>query len=105
MNITGYNMAAHPAGGSTALALEAAGGPNPCAGASQPAGAEKSGEVSRQFEAILLRQVLSESMKPLLEGGPSGQVYGYLLTDSLADTMSKGGGMGLAHILQAQLTK
>lgn len=97
-------MAAQVAGSSSA-ALEAAEGPKSCPGASQPAGAEKSGEVSRQFEAILLRQVLSESMKPLLEGGPSGQVYGYLLTDSLADTMSKGGGMGLAHILQAQLTK
>jgi len=66
---------------------------------------EKTAEVSRQFESILMRQFLSESMKPLLEGGPSGQVYGYLVTDSLAETMSKGGGLGLSHILQAQLTR
>lgn len=70
--------------------------------ASAPAGL---GEASRQFEAILLRQFLGESMKPLLEGGPSGQVYGYLLTDSLADSLSKGGGLGLASIIQAQLGK
>lgn len=72
---------------------------------SQASEAEKTADVARQFEAILMRQILSESMKPLLEGGASGQVYGYLVTDSLADTMSKGGGMGLSHILQAQLTK
>lgn len=66
---------------------------------------EKLGAASQQFEAILLRQFLSESMKPLLEGGPSGQVYGYLLTDTLADSMSKGGGMGLSSVIQAQLGK
>jgi len=62
-------------------------------------------EVARQFETILLRQVLSESMKPLLQDGPAGQVYGYFLTDSLADSVSRGGGLGLAHILQTQLEK
>ena len=60
-------------------------------------------KVSQQFESILLRQFLSESMKSLLEGGPSGQVYGYMLTDSLADSISKGGGLGLCSVLQAQL--
>lgn len=60
-------------------------------------------KVSQQFEGILLRQILSESMKSLLEGGPSGQVYGYLLTDSLAGSISQAGGLGLCSILQAQL--
>ncbi len=59
--------------------------------------------VSQQFESILLRQFLTESMKSLLEEGPSGQVYGYMLTDSLADSISKGGGLGLCSVLQAQL--
>ena len=66
---------------------------------------KKIAKVSRQFEAILLRQFLSESMKPLLQGGPSGQVYGYMLTDSLANEISEGGGLGLAHVIQAQLQK
>lgn len=62
-------------------------------------------EASQQFESILLRQFLNESMKGLLEGGPSGQVYGYLLTDSLANSMSQAGGLGLSSILQTQLGK
>lgn len=67
------------------------------------AGADKSAEVSRQFEAILMRQFIDESMKSLTEGGSGGQVYGYFITNSLADAMTKGGGFGLSHILQAQL--
>lgn len=75
--------------------------PIPAAPAAQPA--EDVKKVSQQFEGILLRQILSESMKSLLEGGPSGQVYGYLLTDSLAGSISQAGGLGLCSILQAQL--
>ena len=66
---------------------------------------KKIAKVAKQFEAILLRQFLGESMKPLLQDGPSGQVYGYLLTDSLANEISEGGGLGLAHVLQAQLSQ
>jgi Rod binding domain-containing protein len=65
----------------------------------------KIARVSRQFESILLRQFLGESMKPLLQGGPSGQVYGYMLTDNLANEISEGGGLGLAHVIQAQLSQ
>jgi len=65
--------------------------------------AEDVEKASRQFESILVRQFLSESMKPLLEGGPSGQVYGYLLTDSLAGSISEAGGLGFSSVLQAQL--
>ncbi len=71
-----------------------------------PGGAKQSEEArkaSQQFESILLRQFLAESMKSLLENGPSGQVYGYMLTDSLADSISKGGGLGLCSVIQAQL--
>ena len=72
----------------------------------KPANSQKPEEItkaSQQFESILIRQFLSESMKSLLENGPSGQVYGYMLTDSLADSISKGGGLGLCSVLQAQL--
>jgi len=70
-----------------------------------PADPAKIAKVSRQFESILLRQILGESMKPLLQAGPSGQVYGYMLTDALAQKISDAGGLGLAHVLQAQLSK
>ena len=66
---------------------------------------KKVAKVSRQFESILLRQFLGESMKPLLQSGPSGQVYGYMLTDALASKISDAGGLGLAHILQMQISQ
>ncbi len=72
----------------------------------QDAGSPKTAEAAKvpeQFESILLRQFLSESMKPLLQEGPAGQVYGYLLTDSLAASVASGGGLGLCSILHAQL--
>ena len=60
-------------------------------------------EVARQFEAILVRQMLSESMKPLLENGKAGQAYSYFLTDALAEGITKGGGLGLRSVLETQL--
>ena len=63
---------------------------------------DKSAQAARQFEAILVRQILSESMKNLTEGS-SGQIYGYFVTDSLANAVTKAGGIGLTSILQAQL--
>ena len=60
-------------------------------------------EVARQFEAILVRQMLSESMKSMLEHGKDGQVYGYYITEALADGITKGGGLGLRSILETQL--
>jgi peptidoglycan hydrolase FlgJ len=65
--------------------------------------ADELADASKQFESILLRQFLGESMKGLLDGGESGQVYGYLMTDSLANSLSAGGGLGLSSVLQAQL--
>ena len=71
--------------------------------ASVKTGPKGEAEVARQFEAILVRQFLTESMRPLLEGQKTGQVYGYLLTDALADSITKGGGLGIRSVLEAQL--
>lgn len=60
-------------------------------------------EVARQFEAILVRQMLSESMKPLLQNGKAGQAYSFMLTDALAEGITKGGGLGLRSVIEAQL--
>jgi Rod binding domain-containing protein len=73
--------------------------------AKKPNDPAKIAQAAEQFEGILLRQILSESMKPLLENGPGAQVYGYFLTASLAESIGKSGGLGLGHVLQAQLTK
>ena len=63
--------------------------------------------VSGQFEAILLRQFLQDSVGKIMggeSGGPSGNIYGYLLTDTLASKLSEGGGLGLASVIQKQLS-
>jgi flagellar protein FlgJ len=60
-------------------------------------------EVARQFEAILVRQMLAESMKSFVEHGQAGQVYGYFITDALAETLTKGGGLGIRSVIEAQL--
>jgi flagellar protein FlgJ len=63
--------------------------------------------VSGQFEAIMLRQLLQDSVSKIMggdSGGPSGSVYGYLMTDVLATKLSEGGGLGLSKILQQQLS-
>ncbi|MBX3738110.1 MAG: flagellar biosynthesis protein FlgJ [Candidatus Didemnitutus sp.] len=65
--------------------------------------------VAGQFEAILLRQFLQESVGSIMGGkeggaGGGGSVYGYLLTDVLSNQLSAAGGLGLGNILQHQLT-
>lgn len=63
---------------------------------------------AKQFEAIMLRQLLAPVMEPLMSGGAGGEsgggVYGYLATDVLATSLSQGGGLGLSKILEKQLT-
>jgi flagellar protein FlgJ len=69
---------------------------------------------AQQFEAIILRQMLTPAIEPLMShglgggnqanAGGGGGIYGYLVTDVLASSLSKGGGLGLARILEKQLT-
>ncbi|HEX3728780.1 MAG TPA: flagellar biosynthesis protein FlgJ [Opitutaceae bacterium] len=62
--------------------------------------------VAGQFEAILLRQFLSKSVGSMMGGENSaqGSIYGYLLTDTLAQSMAAGGGLGMAKIIEQQLS-
>ena len=70
--------------------------------------AEKIGEVARHFEAILLRQFLNEATKPLM-GGDEGMnpaqkgVYQDMITNTLADSISKSGQFGLSQGFRQQL--
>lgn len=67
------------------------------------------GKAVQQFEAIILRQLLEPSIRPVMSGGlgggddAGGGIYGYMLTDALAGSIAKGGGLGLAHVLEQQL--
>lgn len=84
------------------------------AATSQAQTAKKQASVAaRQFEAIILRQLLSPAIEPLMSGGMVGDkgaagggggVYGYLVTDVLANSLSQGGGLGLSKLLEKQLT-
>jgi Rod binding domain-containing protein len=69
---------------------------------------EKVAEVSRQFEAVLLRQILQEIRKPLLakeEGNATvNGIYADMISNQMADTISHSGGLGLAKSLNAQLS-
>lgn len=68
--------------------------------------AEQRQAVGEQFEAILIRQFLAQSLGSLMGDGKAGGggVYGYMLTDSLAEKLTQGGGMGLAPVITRQLS-
>lgn len=69
---------------------------------------QKVAEVSRQFEAMLLRQILQEVRKPLLDPSESNStttaIYNDMINNQLADSISRAGGFGLAQSLQSQLS-
>ncbi len=70
---------------------------------------QKVAEASRQFEAIMLRQILSESQKPVItseftDNSTSAGIYQDYVTNALADSMSKSGTLGLAKVFEQQLS-
>ena len=57
---------------------------------------QKIGEASRQFEAVLLRQFLSESQKTVIkseftDNSTASGIYQDFITNQLADSLSRGG--------------
>jgi peptidoglycan hydrolase FlgJ len=74
---------------------------------SQP---DKVKEVSRQFEAVLLRQILNEAYKTSFASATNPpsvahDIYQDIITNQLAENISKSGGFGLARSFQHQLTQ
>jgi flagellar protein FlgJ len=69
---------------------------------------QKIGEASRQFESLLLREFLAESQKPVIDSeftdnSSSAGIYQDMVTNQLADSISRSGGIGLAKIFERQL--
>ena len=68
---------------------------------------DKVAEVSRQFEAVFLRQILQDIRKPVLapaqSDGTANGIYADMINNQMADSISRSGGFGLAKILTAQL--
>lgn len=68
--------------------------------------AEQRAAVGAQFEAILVRQLLGQTMSKMMDSGQStaGSVYGDMLTDTLANQLTAGPGLGLGRMIEQQLT-
>jgi Rod binding domain-containing protein len=80
--------------------------PEQIAGNSALTDSQKVAEMSRQFEAVLLRQILTEAHKPVFKssmalGSSTAAVHQDMLINEMANQMTRGGGAGLA----TQLTK
>ena len=71
---------------------------------------EKIGQVSRAFEAVLLRQILQESQKPAFPSKLTGNktadgIYHDMVVNQLAENISKSGSFGLAKRLTSELQR
>lgn len=71
---------------------------------------QKVGELSRQFEAVLLRQILKDVQKTVIQSDlmPSSaghDIYQDMVTTQLADSISQSGSFGFAHSLERELTR
>jgi flagellar protein FlgJ len=65
-------------------------------------------QVARQFEALFLREVLSNvragALAPDVLGSDQLDTYQEMFDAQLADSMTRGGGIGLARLLEQQLS-
>src|SRR2546423_7497110 len=70
---------------------------------------QKIAEASRQFESILLKQVLENSQKTVIksklteEDSTASGIYHDMVTTQLADSISKSGKFGLTQTFEHQL--
>jgi len=67
---------------------------------------DKLSEVCRQFEAVLLRQILSESQKNVIDTkhqSAADGIYHDMVTNQMADSISRSRAFGLATTLEKEL--
>ena len=65
-------------------------------------------EVSRAFEAVLLRQILAESQRPVFQTAAAGNsttagIYRDMIVNQLAESISKSGSFGVGQSLAREL--
>jgi Rod binding domain-containing protein len=70
---------------------------------------QKIHEASRQFETIMLQQILSELQKPVIKSeftddSTAADIYQGYATNALAESMSKSGAFGFAKLFEEQLS-
>ncbi len=71
---------------------------------------QKVAEASRQFEAMLLRQILASTQKTVIpsefsDNSTAAGIYQDMITNQLADAISKSGAFGLAQTFEQQLQR
>jgi Rod binding domain-containing protein len=72
---------------------------------------QKVTEMTRQFEAVLLRQVLNQAYKPAFkstmmpDGGVTGSIYQDMMVNELADKISSARTLGMAQELERQFSR
>jgi peptidoglycan hydrolase FlgJ len=71
---------------------------------------DKVKEACRQFEAILLRQILGEARKSSIATSTEGtstekDIYNEMIDNQVADSISRSGSFGLAKSLEKQLVR
>jgi Rod binding domain-containing protein len=71
---------------------------------------QKIAEASRQFESILLKQILESSQKTVIKSklsndSTASSIYHDMITTRLADSISKSGKFGLSQTFEHQLTR
>lgn len=71
---------------------------------------QKTSEMTRQFEAVLLRQILNEAQKPAVQSkyastGVTSSIYQDMMVNQLADRISSSRTVGLAQELQSQVSR
>jgi Rod binding domain-containing protein len=71
---------------------------------------QKTSEMTRQFEAVLLRQILNDAQKPTVKSkfassGVSSAIYQDMMVNQLADRISSSRTVGLAQQLDAQVSR
>jgi len=69
---------------------------------------EKIGEMSKGFEAILVRNILENAQKPLInkksaDNTAAGGIYRDMLSNQTAEIISRSGTLGLGRQLECQL--
>lgn len=106
MNITALNSPAAPAQSIALSNIEHARASRLTGGALRTASeAEQRAAVGAQFEAIFVRQLLGKTMSKMMGSDEStaGSVYGDLITDTLAKSLTAGSGLGLGRMIEQQL--
>ena len=70
----------------------------------QPQQAERLQQAAKQFEAMMLKRMLSSLEKTTkLDSGKGTSMYGSMIVDAMADAIVGSGGLGLSKIIEQTL--